>query len=1138
MNASRSRYIEFSTQSNFSFLRGASKPEELVLTAFMLGHGGIGIADRNTVAGVVRGWSQSKHILFMKGYAPATLPYHPGCRLSFCDGTPDILAYPQDRAGWGRLCRLLTQANMRPESDKGDPKVYFADLLEWGDGMSLAVMPDPIASGHDRLALLRQLKDRFGKVVRVAAHAAYEGNNRFAIEEAATLAKAAGLPLMAVNGVLYHDPDRRPLSDVLAAIRLKTTVMEAGYELSLNAERYLKQRGEMARLFRKHPQALEETRRFASELSFSLGELKYNPPKETPEDVSAQAELERLTWEGALHRYPQGIPQKILDNIAEEFALIARLGYADYFLTVYDIIRFARSKGILCQGRGSAANSTVCYCMGITEVNPMISGLLFARFLSAERGEPPDIDVDFEHEQRDPVMEYVYDKYSGKRTALAAAVISYRSRSAVREISKALGLSEDVTDALSGMVKGWWTEKLTDREVKEAGLDAKEPLIAKVMALTDAIKGFPRHLTQHVGGFVITEDRLDEVVPIIKTAMPKRTMVEWDKDDLDTIGLLKVDVLALGMLTCLKRCFKFLGAHYPDHGLRSLDVDGVQADHEDDNEVYKMIQRADTLGVFQIESRAQMSMLPRLKPRTFYDLVIEVAIVRPGPIQGDMVHPYLRRREGKEEVAYPSEELREILGRTLGVPLFQEQAMAIAIKAGGFLPEKADKLRRAMATFKRVGTINQLKAEMIEGMVKNGYDREFAERCFSQIEGFGEYGFPESHAASFALLVYASCWFKAYYPDVFCAAILNSQPMGFYAPAQLVRDAREHGVDVRPPDVNVSNRDCTLEGATFNAARIVRKHESMRGVIRSRHAVRLGLLQVKGLHKDDCQRLERVRGTGFVSVRDVWQRCGFSVETMEQLARADAFRSIGLDRRAALWEVRALDRAGAANSMPLLEQAGDLSEKERKTYLPAMPSGQHVIEDYRSLTLSLKGHPVSFLREKLQEDRIRSNDHLDAVANGDSVCVCGLVLVRQRPGTAKGVIFMTIEDETGIANIVVWSKTFERFRPVVLGARLVKVTGKVQKVKGKDEKDTPVVHVVAHHIEDMSWRLGELSEAYREVDFRSPTDEVKRPVEEDHRVLSKLRSAQNQAIARRHPRDQGDMVGAIEKVMPGGRNFH
>ncbi len=1126
-------YIEFATQSNFSFLRGASKPEELVLAAQMLGHAGLGIADRNTVAGVVRGWSQSKYIRLADGEEAVSIPYHPGCRLAFSDGTPDILAYPRDRQGWGHLCRLLTEANAA--GAKGDPDVRLEMLLEWGDRMSLAVMPNAALPVADRLALLQRLKQRFGKAVRVASHVSYAGNDRFDLEQDAALAAAAGLPLMAVGDVVAHSPERRQLADVLTAIRLKTTVAEAGYELSRNAERYLKPPVEMARLFKRYPQALTETQRFAAELTFSLSELKYFHPLETAEGISAQAKLERLTWEGAAWRYPDGAPDKIVANIRNELALIAELKYADYFLTVHDIIRHARSLGILCQGRGSAANSTVCYCMGITEVDPMISGLLFARFLSLDRNEPPDIDVDFEHEQRDPVMEYIYHKYSGKRTALAAAVISYRSRSAVREVSKALGLSEDVTAALSGTVKGWWTEKITGSEARDAGLDDSEALTRKVIELANDISGFPRHLSQHVGGFVITQDRLDEVVPIIKTAMPSRMMVEWDKDDLDAIGLLKVDILALGMLSCLKRCFGLLEANYSDHWPQRLTVATIP--HADDNEVYEMIQRADTLGVFQIESRAQMSMLPRLKPRCFYDLVIEVAIVRPGPIQGDMVHPYLRRREGKEEAEYQKPELQDILGKTLGVPLFQEQAMRIAIEAGGFSPSKADKLRRAMATFKRVGTITTLKNEMIEGMVKNGYDRAFAERCFSQIEGFGEYGFPESHAASFALLVYASCWFKAYYPDVFCAAILNSQPMGFYAPAQLVRDAREHGVAVHEADVNLSDWDCTLEEAAFDPERIASKHASMRGVIRSRHAVRLGLRQVKGLHKKDIERLMAVRQHGFASVREVKLRCGFSIETMEQLARADAFRSIGLDRRAALWEVRALDRGG--QPMPLFaERAGDISAIERKTELPAMPEGQHVIEDYRSLGLSLKAHPMSFLRAGFEAERVVPGRELGNLRNGRRVAVAGLVLVRQRPGTAKGVIFMTIEDETGVANIIVWKKVYERFRPIVLGARLIKVTGKLQKSEAKGPNGVSVTHVVAERIEDLSWRLSELSEAALSVDFRAPTDETKRPVLNDGRAQSRLRQAQLQTVASRHPRDQGDLVRSIEKVMPGGRNFH
>ena len=1121
-------YIEFAVQSNFSFLRGASKPEELVVAAHLLGHAGIGIADRNTVAGVVRGWSRSKHIQ-QEGKPPAAINYHPGCRLAFSDGTPDILAYPRDRQGWGNLCRLLTEANARGE--KGDPDVTLDMLLDGGDRMSLAVMPQPAAPAAGRLALLTRLKDRFGPAVRVAAVPSYQGSNSHDLEVAADLASVAGLPLMAVNDVLYHVPGRRPLQDVVTAIRLKTTVMEAGLALSANAERHLKPSAEMERLFRAWPQAVAETIRFSEELSFSLKELKYFYPKETPEGASAHAELERLTWEGARVRYPDGVPEKIAENIRTELELIADKEYADYFLTVHDIIRYARDKeGILCQGRGSAANSTVCFCMGITEVDPSLSDLLFERFLSPDRDEPPDIDVDFEHERRDPVMQYIYEKYSGRRTALAAAVITYRSRSAIREVSKALGLSEDVTSALSGAVKGWWTQELTGREAREAGLDENEPLTRKALGLANQIMGFPRHLTQHVGGFVITQDRLDEVVPIVKTAMPDRMMVEWDKDDLDAVGILKVDILALGMLSCLRRCFEFLGAAYRDHGLPDLSIAAVMRDHEDDNPVYRMIQRADTLGVFQIESRAQMSMLPRLKPKTFYDLVIEVAIVRPGPIQGDMVHPYLRRRDGIEEPEYPKPELERILKKTLGVPLFQEQAMKIAMVAGGFSGSEADQLRRAMATFKRTGQVKDYRDRMIRGMKEKGYTTEFAERCFSQIEGFGEYGFPESHAASFALLVYASSWFKAYYPDVFCAAILNSQPMGFYAPAQLVRDAREHGVEVRDPDVNLSDWDCTLESVAFDPNRIARKHESMRGVIRTRHAVRLGLRQIKGLHEKDIERLMEARGNGFASVREVWRRCGFSLETMQQLARADAFRSIGLDRRAALWEVRALDRGG--QPMPLLDgRVSDLSTLEQKTLLPAMPDGQHVIEDYRSLGLSLRAHPMSFLRPGFDADRVLQAKALDGIANGRRVSVAGLVLVRQRPGTAKGVIFMTIEDETGIANIIVWKKVFERFRPVVLGARLVKVTGKLQSA-------SDVIHVVAERIEDMSWRLSELSEAAMSVDFRSPVDEIKRPVDQDRRTLSKQRLAQLQGVASRHPRDQGDLIRAIEEVMPKGRNFH
>ncbi|MEO5759678.1 MAG: error-prone DNA polymerase, partial [Mesorhizobium sp.] len=1002
-------YAEFGIQSNFSFLRGASKPEELVVTAKFLGFASIGLADRNTVAGVVRAWQQAK---------VETLAYHPGCRLVFCDGTPDVLAYPQDRKGWGHLCRMLTQANTRDESEKGAPLLYLADLLEWGDLMSLAILPELAAATEGDLALLRQLKQRFGRNLRLAVSPDYAGNDRFRIEQAAAMAGLAGIPLMATNDVLYHAAERRPLQDVLTAIRLNVPVSESGLELTANAERHLKPPLEMARLFRRHPEALAETLRFAAELTFSLSDLQYNYPDEPTESgLEPQAELERLAREGAITRYPSGVPASVLKRIQEELTLIERLNYARYFLTVHDIVKYARSQDILCQGRGSAANSVVCFCIGITEVGPERIDSLFERFISEERNEPPDIDVDFEHEKREIVMQYIYNKYSAKRTALAAAVVSYRGRSALREVAKAMGLSDDVRGSLSGSIWGWSTSELGEKEARAGGLDRADPVSTHVIERANEIMGFPRHLSQHVGGFVITRDRLDEIVPIIKTAMDERKMVEWDKDDLDAVKILKVDILALGMLTCLQRAFTLLTDHYPkarDPYGRPYVLGTLPAE---DQRVYDMICRADTLGVFQIESRAQMSMLPRLRPREFYDLVIEVAIVRPGPIQGDMVHPYLRRRQKKEKAEYPKPELEEILGKTLGVPLFQEQAMKIAIVAGGFRPGEADELRRAMATFKRTGTIGNYRQRMVDGMTDRGYEKDFAERCFKQIEGFGEYGFPESHAASFALLVYASCWFKTFYPDVFCAAILNSQPMGFYQPAQLVRDARDHGVEIRDVDVNFSVWDCTLERAPFDPGQILSRHAGMRGVIKTDYALRLGLRQIKGLSEDRMGTFVARRGDGYESVRDVWLRSGLDVDEIERLAQADAFRSIGLDRREALWAVRALDRKSAAETLPLFEQPGiRLRELEPETRLPKMPLGEHVIHDYRSLGLSLKAHPVAFLRERLDRAGVTPNAKLPSVRDGRRVSVAGLVLVRQRPGKGNA-IFLTLEDDKAVANV-------------------------------------------------------------------------------------------------------------------------
>lgn len=1083
-------YAEFGIQSNFSFLRGASKPEELVVAAKFLGFSSIGLADRNTVAGVVRAWQQAK----VEG-----LSCHPGCRLVFCDGTPDVLAYPQDRKGWGHLCRMLTQANMRDDSEKGAPLLYRDDLFEWGDRMSLAILPDLSAPAQGDLDLLSRLTDRFGKALRLAVSPDYHGNDRYRIEQAAAMAEASGIRLMATNDVLYHTSERRRLQDVLTAIRLNLPVAEAGLELAANAERHLKPPMEMARLFRRHPQALAQTQHFAGELSFSLSDLQYNYPDEPTESgLGPQAELERLAREGAAIRYPSGVPADVTRRIREELALIERLNYARYFLTVYDIVKFARSQGILCQGRGSAANSVVCYCIGITEVGPERIDSLFERFISEERNEPPDIDVDFEHERREEVIQYIYSKYSAKRTALAAAVVSYRGRSAMREVAKAMGLSDDVRSALSSSIWGWSTSELGEKETRAGGLDQTDPSTRQVIECANEIMGFPRHLSQHVGGFVITRDRLDEIVPIIKTAMDERKMVEWDKDDLDAVKILKVDVLALGMLTCLQRAFTLLEDHYPDarddfgrpYVLATLPAE--------DKHVYDMICRADTIGVFQIESRAQMSMLPRLKPKTFYDLVIEVAIVRPGPIQGDMVHPYLRRRQGKEKPEYPKPELEEILGRTLGVPLFQEQAMKIAIVAGGFRPGEADELRRAMATFKRTGTIGNYRRRMVDGMILRGYEKDFAERCFKQIEGFGEYGFPESHAASFALLVYASCWFKTFYPDVFCAAILNSQPMGFYQPAQLVRDARDHGVEIREVDVNFSGWDCALEEVPFDPTRILERHAQMRGIIRTNHAVRLGFRKVKGLSKERMEVFVARRGNGYASVRDVWLRSGLHVDEIEKLAQADAFRSLGLDRRDALWAVRALDGRSATETLPLFDRpAIRLRDLEPETRLPTMPLGEHVVHDYRSLGLSLKAHPLAFLRQRLDRSDVIPNARLGQVRDGKRVSVAGLVLVRQRPGNAKA-IFLTLEDEQAVANVIFWERTFNRYRPIVMGARLIRVTGKLQ-------SESDVIHIVAEKVEDLTPWLSVLLEEKPDV-----------PV------------VQN---------DRQDIAGKAERVMPKGRNF-
>ncbi|WP_237152849.1 error-prone DNA polymerase [Oryzibacter oryziterrae] len=1055
-------YVELAASSNYSFLTGASHPQELVATATALGYAGLGLADRNTLAGVVRGHVAAKEM---------KLPYAVGARLVFADATPDLLAYPRDRAAYGRLCRLLTTGNLR--AAKGDCHLELSDLLAFSEGLQLIALP-PCGQITPFERQLRPLAQHLPDQLWLGADMPRGGQDRRRLARLGALADAGHIPLIAIGNPLYHAPERRALQDVLTAIREHVRLEDAGFRLLANAERHLKAPQEMARLFADRPGAIAETLRFMERIDFSLDQLRYEYPREAFEGFDSPADaLRRLTEDGMRRRYPDGAPASVRQAIAHELAIIAELEYEPYFLTVYDIVRHARSVGILCQGRGSAANSAVCFCLGITEVDPARADLLFERFISPERKEPPDIDVDFEHERREEVIQYVYERYGRERAGLAAAVITYRGRSAIREVGKAFALSDDAVGALAGSVWGSPSKGLKEDDARRTGFDPDEPRLAKVLALTRELSGFPRHLTQHVGGFVLTAGRLDETVPIGNAAMDNRTFVEWDKDDLDALGILKVDILALGMLTALAKGFALLEQHYGER----LTIASVPPEEA---AVYGMIQRADTLGVFQIESRAQMSMLPRLKPASFYDLVIEVAIVRPGPIQGNMVHPYLRRRQGLEPVLFPSpapefgpkDELARVLGKTLGVPLFQEQAMKIAIVAAGFTPSEADKLRRAMATFRRMGTIGTFERKMIDGMAARGYDRAFAENCFRQIEGFGEYGFPESHAASFALLVYVSAWMKCHYPEIFAAALLNAQPLGFYAPAQIVRDAREHGVEVRPPDVNHSHWDSTLEADSDDgfslSARLHPRHRVMATAIRTRKALRLGLREIEGLKSDDAASLVTRRDAGYDSVRDVWLRTGLSPAVLERLADADAFACLGLTRREALWAVRGLRRSGDKDDLPLF-RAADAREIEPDIHLPPMLPGEEVVMDYRHLRLSLRAHPLSFLRQDLASHKAILCDDLRQTRDGRRVTVAGLVIVRQRPGTAKGTIFLTIEDESGIANIIVWPKVFEAFRAVVLGSRLVAVTGRMQSESG-------VIHVIADRIDNLTGLLARIAD--------------------------------------------------------------
>ena len=1076
-------YAELVAATHFSFLRGASSPAAMVEEAIALGQSGLGIADRNSVAGVVRAWRALRD-------RPDDMPRPDfrlvsGARLVFADGTPDIIAYPTTRRGWGRLTRLLTTGNLRAE--KGNCILYFSDLAAACTDMALIILPpgtDPplCIPQHDTgLHLARSPAPALPSVIRllrnrtphlwIGAALHHDGRDRRRLVGLKALAAETGVPLIAVNDALYASPDDRPLQDILTCIRNGTRIDRAGRHLAANAERHLKTPAEMARLFADAPDAIRQTGRLLAAITFDLGQLAYDYPHEpVPPGYTPQGWLEALVRREAHARWPEGTPadmQKLLD---EELEIIGRLNYAAYFLTVHDIVRFAQDRGILCQGRGSAANSAVCFVLGITAVDPARHKLLFSRFMSEERREPPDIDVDFEHERREEVMQYIYARYGRHRAGIVATVIHYRPRSAVRDIGKALGLTEDVTQRLSSTIWGSHASTLDARRFAETGFDPDNPEIARLNRFVQQILRFPRHLSQHVGGFVLTEDRLDETVPLHNAAMAGRTFIEWDKDDIDALGLMKVDILALGMLSCIRKAFTMIddlrrarGEQHPPLTLSTLP--------DRDEGVFDMLCRGDSIGVFQVESRAQMNMLPRMRPRNFYDLAIQVAIVRPGPIQGDMVHPYLRRRQGREQVSFPApaaphdpHELHGVLGKTLGVPLFQEQAMKLAIVAADFTPSEANQLRRAMATFRNLGTINAFRDKLVTGMVRRGYDQDFAERCFRQIEGFGSYGFPESHAIAFARLVWVSAWIKHHEPAVFAAALLNAQPMGFYAPAQIIRDARAHDVPVLPVDV----QDSLWDNHVFLEAT-------------GRTAMRLGFRQISGFRKDWADAI--VQHRPYASLEELTRLAGLPPRAVRLLADADAMRSLQLDRRAALWEARRTP----ADALPLFAaaRARELAA-EPAMALPDMTMGEHVVADYQTLRLSLKDHPMALLRDVFRADKILSCAELNAAKAGARVSVAGLVLVRQRPGNGKA-IFITLEDETGVANILLWARTFEAQRRAVMASRLMQVTGVVQR------SPEGIVHLMGQYVHDRNAEMTRLCDQRAMAPELSRGDEVLRP---------------------------------------------
>ncbi|WP_425961783.1 error-prone DNA polymerase [Rhizobium nepotum] len=1087
------RYAELQVTTHFSFLRGASSCDELFEQAKNLGIEALGIVDRNSLAAIPRAYeAASNHGIRLVI----------GCRLDLDDDL-SVLVYPMDRPAYGRLCRLLSVGKKR--GGKGKCRLTWDNLVTYGEGLIVVLLAD---LADDICALrLRRLRAAFADRAYMALSLRRRPNDQMRLFELSNMAEAADVPTVVTNDVLFHVPERRMLQDVVTCIRHNCTIDEAGFRRERHADRYMKPPQEMHRLFARYPEALARSLEITRRCTFSLKELVYQYPEErTQPGLTAQQALEKLVWEAAPGRYPHGLPEKVEKALHHELGLIGRLEYAPYFLTVNAIVQFARGEDILCQGRGSAANSVVCYVLGITAIDPMTVDLLFERFVSEERREPPDIDVDFEHQRREEVIQWIYNTYGHDKAALCSVVTRYRGRGALRDVGKVLGLPEDLTKLLSSQV--WrWSEGVDEKQVKELNLNMEDRRLKLAFELANQLVGTPRHHSQHPGGFVLTHDRLDELVPIEPAAMEDRQIIEWDKDDIDIVKFMKMDCLALGMLSCMKRGFNMLEART-----------GVKYDlatvPPDDDPTYLMIQKADTLGTFQIESRAQMSMLPRLRPAKFYDLVIQVAIVRPGPIQGDMVHPYLRRRDKKEDEHYPKEELRGVLGKTLGVPLFQEQAMRVAIECAGFSPGKADQLRRAMATFKNVGTISKFRQDLIDGMVERGYEQEFAERIFKQLEGFGSYGFPESHAASFALIAYASSWLKCHHPDIFCVALLNSQPMGFYAPAQIVRDARDHGVEVRPVCINKSRFDCTLEPTG---------KKDDKGD--ERFAVRLGMCMVQGLsNKHTADIVNSRQDRDFVSVDDLWRRAGVPASALVCLAEADAFLpSLSLSRREALWAIKAL----RDEPLPLFAAAASRENAtvaeldEPSVALRPMTDGGEVVQDYGHVGLTLREHPMSFLRRDLSRRRILTCAEAVRARDGTWLETAGLVLVRQRPGSAKGVIFMTIEDETGIANAVLWVKTFEKYRRVVLSAGMVGIYGKIQ-------REGEVVHLVAHRLTDLSEALASVGERNRAFPLpHGRGDDFRHGVPpEDRRDMKK------------HPPPAVHDDDEVERIKVISRNFH